>query len=179
MKGCDPIYADAKRSKNTGMLYLGEGQDNIPIVITAGELYSSFVYLLGGLQARVSLYSGHSIAYDVVYCNVFNSMTDCGCGFQEKDDLEAQFREVNEKADLASSQLSALQNELERTRQHANDALKAIDAERQQLRSANNKYSLQKSLCQDFTLTPLVILLCYMQMTMFANLFLGKILQHF
>lgn len=63
--------------------------------------------------------------------------------FQEKDDLEVQFREVNEKADLASSQLSALQQELERTRQHANEALKAMDAERQQLRSANNKYGFQ------------------------------------
>ncbi|KAL0424907.1 UNVERIFIED_CONTAM: protein GRIP [Sesamum radiatum] len=58
---------------------------------------------------------------------------------EEKDDLEAQLREVNEKADLTSSQLSALQQELERTRQHANEALKAMDVERQQLRSANNK----------------------------------------
>ncbi|KAI3462326.1 hypothetical protein Pfo_018989 [Paulownia fortunei] len=58
---------------------------------------------------------------------------------KEKDDLEAQFREVSGKADLASSQLSALQQELERTRQHANEALKAMDTERQQLRSANNK----------------------------------------
>ncbi|KAL2234863.1 UNVERIFIED_CONTAM: Protein GRIP [Sesamum indicum] len=60
-------------------------------------------------------------------------------GKLEKDDLEAQLREVNEKADLTSSQLSALQQELERTRQHANEALKAMDGERQQLRSANNK----------------------------------------
>ncbi|KAH6797037.1 Golgi-localized GRIP domain-containing protein [Perilla frutescens var. hirtella] len=58
---------------------------------------------------------------------------------KEKDDLEVQFREVNEKADIASSQLSTLQQELERTRQHANEALKAMDGERQQLRSANNK----------------------------------------
>uniref|UniRef100_A0A5B7A3S5 GRIP domain-containing protein n=2 Tax=Davidia involucrata TaxID=16924 RepID=A0A5B7A3S5_DAVIN len=58
---------------------------------------------------------------------------------KEKDDLEAQFRDVNEKADRASSQQSALQQELERTRQQANDALKAMDMERQQLRSANNK----------------------------------------
>lgn len=65
--------------------------------------------------------------------------------FQEKDDLETQFREVNEKADRASSQLSALQQELERTRQNANEALKAMDVERQQLRSANNKYSRQNS----------------------------------
>ncbi|KAK4479991.1 hypothetical protein RD792_013046 [Penstemon davidsonii] len=57
----------------------------------------------------------------------------------EKDDLEAQFREVNEKADRTSSQLLTLQQELERTRQHANEALKAMDVERQQLRSANNK----------------------------------------
>lgn len=32
-----------------------------------------------------------------------------------------------------------MQQELERTRQQANEALKAMDAERQQLRSANNK----------------------------------------
>ncbi|KAL8228587.1 hypothetical protein R6Q59_000025, partial [Mikania micrantha] len=57
----------------------------------------------------------------------------------EKDDLEAKYREVNEKSEQASSQLSELQQELDRTRQHANEALKAIDTERQQLRSANNR----------------------------------------
>lgn len=61
------------------------------------------------------------------------------CHFQEKDDLEARFRELSETAERASSQQSALQQELERTRQQANDALKAMDAERQQLRSTNNK----------------------------------------
>ncbi|KAG8660081.1 protein GRIP isoform X1 [Manihot esculenta] len=59
--------------------------------------------------------------------------------FQEKDDLVARFREINEAAERASSQQSTLQQELERTRQQAHDALKAMDAERQQLRSANNK----------------------------------------
>lgn len=63
--------------------------------------------------------------------------------FQEKEDLEAQFRDVNERAERASSQQSALQQELERMRQQANEALKAMDVERQQLRSANNKYRLQ------------------------------------
>ncbi|XP_065855949.1 protein GRIP [Euphorbia lathyris] len=58
---------------------------------------------------------------------------------KEKDDLEARFREVNEASERALSQQSALQLELERTRQQANDALKAMDGERQQLRSANNK----------------------------------------
>lgn len=58
---------------------------------------------------------------------------------QEKDDLEARFRDVNEVAERATSQQTALQQELERTRQQANEALKAIDSERQQLRSANNK----------------------------------------
>ncbi|GFZ09445.1 golgi-localized GRIP domain-containing protein [Actinidia rufa] len=58
---------------------------------------------------------------------------------KEKDDLEAQFRDLKEKADHALSQQSALQQDLERTRQQANDALKAMDADRQQLRSANNK----------------------------------------
>lgn len=59
--------------------------------------------------------------------------------FQEKDDLEARFRELNDTAERASSLQSTLQQELERTRQQANDALRAMDAERQQLRSANNK----------------------------------------
>ncbi|XP_057469349.1 protein GRIP-like isoform X1 [Actinidia eriantha] len=58
---------------------------------------------------------------------------------KEKDDLEAQFRDLKEKADHALSQQSALQQDLERTRQQANDALKAMDVDRQQLRSANNK----------------------------------------
>ena len=58
---------------------------------------------------------------------------------QEKDDLEARFSEVNEIAERASSQQSALQQELERTRKQANEALKAMDSDRQQLRSANNK----------------------------------------
>ncbi|KAF5735895.1 protein GRIP [Tripterygium wilfordii] len=58
---------------------------------------------------------------------------------KEKDDLEAKFRDVSETADRTSSQQLTLQQELERTRQQANEALKAMDAERQQLRSANNK----------------------------------------
>ncbi|KAM3252140.1 protein GRIP isoform X1 [Capsicum annuum] len=58
---------------------------------------------------------------------------------KEKDDLEAQFRDVNEKSERASSQLSALQQELERNRQHAQEALKAMDLDRQQLRSTNNR----------------------------------------
>ncbi|KAL6521463.1 hypothetical protein OROGR_018032 [Orobanche gracilis] len=58
---------------------------------------------------------------------------------KEKDDLEAQLRQVNGDADLTSSQLSALHQELERTRHHANEALKAMDMERQQLRNTNNK----------------------------------------
>lgn len=61
------------------------------------------------------------------------------CHFQEKDDLEARIRDVNETAERASSQQSSLQQELERTRQQANEALRAIDSERQQLRSDNNK----------------------------------------
>ncbi|KAF3440864.1 hypothetical protein FNV43_RR19150 [Rhamnella rubrinervis] len=58
---------------------------------------------------------------------------------KEKDDLEARFRDVSETAERALSQQSVLQQELERTRQQANEALKAMDTERQQLRSANNK----------------------------------------
>lgn len=59
---------------------------------------------------------------------------------QEKEDLEAQFRDVNEKSERALLQQSALQEELERTRQQANETLKVMDIERQQLRGANNKY---------------------------------------
>lgn len=47
---------------------------------------------------------------------------------------------MSESAERASSQHSSMQQDLERTRQQANEALKAMDAERQQLRSANNKY---------------------------------------
>ncbi|ESW29979.1 hypothetical protein PHAVU_002G114800 [Phaseolus vulgaris] len=57
---------------------------------------------------------------------------------KEKDDLEARFSEVNEIAARASSQQLAMQQELERTRKQANEALKAMDGDRQQLRSANN-----------------------------------------
>lgn len=58
---------------------------------------------------------------------------------KEKEDLEAQFRDVNEKSERALLQQSTLQEELERTRQQANGTLKVLDIERQQLRSANNK----------------------------------------
>ncbi|XP_031404892.1 protein GRIP [Punica granatum] len=58
---------------------------------------------------------------------------------KEKDDLEARFREVNVTAEQASLQHLALQQEVERTRHQANEALKAMDAERQQLRSTCNK----------------------------------------
>lgn len=58
---------------------------------------------------------------------------------KEKEDLEVQSRDAIEKAERTSSQVLTLQQELERTRQHANEALKAIDVERQQLRTANNK----------------------------------------
>lgn len=58
---------------------------------------------------------------------------------KEKDDIEAQFGELKERAEQATSKQSALQQELERSRLNANEALKAIDADRQQLRSANNK----------------------------------------
>lgn len=68
------------------------------------------------------------------------------CHFQEKEDLEAQSRDAIEKAERASSQVLTLQQELERTRQHANEALKAIDVERQQLRTANNKYDFLRTM---------------------------------
>ncbi|KAG1355354.1 protein GRIP [Cocos nucifera] len=58
---------------------------------------------------------------------------------KEKDDLEARFNDVNMKAEQASSQQALAQQELERTRQQANEALRSMDTERQQLRTANNK----------------------------------------
>ncbi|KAF8410310.1 hypothetical protein HHK36_002836 [Tetracentron sinense] len=61
---------------------------------------------------------------------------------KEKDDLEARLRDVNEIAERASSQQSSLQQELERARQQANEALRAMDVERQQLRTANNNFDL-------------------------------------
>ncbi|KAM3366144.1 hypothetical protein ACQJBY_015572 [Aegilops geniculata] len=58
---------------------------------------------------------------------------------KEKDDLEARFNEINQKAmETASLQLAA-QQELERARHQASEALRAMDAERQQLRTVNNK----------------------------------------
>ncbi|RWW49218.1 hypothetical protein BHE74_00044650, partial [Ensete ventricosum] len=59
---------------------------------------------------------------------------------KEKDDLEAHFSEINMKFEQASSQQAALaQQELERSRQQANEALRLMDVERQQLRTANSK----------------------------------------
>jgi hypothetical protein len=60
---------------------------------------------------------------------------------QEKDDLEARFNEVNQKAEQAASLQLAAQQELERARQQASEALRSMDVERQQLRTVNNKYA--------------------------------------
>jgi len=59
---------------------------------------------------------------------------------QEKDDLEARFNEVNQKAEQAASLQLAAQQELERARQQASEALRSMDVERQQLRTVNSKY---------------------------------------
>ncbi|XP_066390763.1 protein GRIP-like isoform X3 [Miscanthus floridulus] len=58
---------------------------------------------------------------------------------KEKDDLEARFNEVNQKAEQAASLQLAAQQELERARQQASEALRSMDAERQQLRTVNSK----------------------------------------
>lgn len=58
---------------------------------------------------------------------------------KEKDDLEARVNDINMKAEQGSIQQVATQQELERTRQQANEALRSMDAERQQLRTANNR----------------------------------------
>lgn len=59
--------------------------------------------------------------------------------FQEKDDLEARFNEINMKLEQTSSQQALVQQEHERSRQQASEALKSMDVERQQLRTANSK----------------------------------------
>ncbi|WVZ65888.1 hypothetical protein U9M48_015179 [Paspalum notatum var. saurae] len=64
---------------------------------------------------------------------------------KEKDDLEARFNEVNQKAEQAASLQLAAQQELERARQQASEALRSMDAERQQLRTVNSKYSTNLS----------------------------------
>ncbi|XP_062190187.1 protein GRIP-like isoform X2 [Phragmites australis] len=58
---------------------------------------------------------------------------------KEKDDLEAQFNEINQKAEQATSLQLAAQQDLERARQQASEALRSMDAERQQLRTVNSK----------------------------------------
>lgn len=58
---------------------------------------------------------------------------------QEKDDLEAHLHEVKEKAEQAAAQQSLAQQELERTLQQANEALRSTEFEKQQLRTSNNK----------------------------------------
>lgn len=72
------------------------------------------------------------------YCSILY-LDSISSIFQEKDDLEARFNEVNAKAEQASSQQALVQQELERARQQASEALRSMDAERHQLRSANNK----------------------------------------
>ncbi|KAM0900771.1 hypothetical protein ACQ4PT_020421 [Festuca glaucescens] len=58
---------------------------------------------------------------------------------KEKDDLEARFNDINQKAEQAASLQLAAQQELERARHQASEALRAMDAERQQLRTVNSK----------------------------------------
>ncbi|XP_028551497.1 protein GRIP [Dendrobium catenatum] len=58
---------------------------------------------------------------------------------KEKDDLEARLHDIILKAEQTSSQQVAAQQEVERTRQQANEALRSMDVERQQLRATNNK----------------------------------------
>lgn len=63
------------------------------------------------------------------------------CFCQEKDDLESRYKaEEAEKIEKAvKAEKQAAQHELERARHQANEALRALDGERQQLRAANNK----------------------------------------
>lgn len=65
---------------------------------------------------------------------------------KEKEDVEVQLAAASEKASQAISQCTSLQHDLERVRAQAGDALRSLDAERQQLRSTNNK---QKEVIED------------------------------
>ncbi|MCO5576822.1 hypothetical protein L7F22_030642 [Adiantum nelumboides] len=65
---------------------------------------------------------------------------------KEKEDAEVQLAAASEKASQALSQCASLQNDLERVRAQAGDALRSLDAERQQLRSTTNK---QKEVIED------------------------------
>ena len=58
---------------------------------------------------------------------------------QEKEEIESQLATASEKASQALSQCASLQHDLERVRAQAGEALRTLDAERQQLRIANNK----------------------------------------
>ncbi|KAJ0967946.1 hypothetical protein J5N97_024863 [Dioscorea zingiberensis] len=58
---------------------------------------------------------------------------------KEKDDLETRVQDMNILAEQASKQQILRQQDIERTRQQANEALRLMDSERQQLRAANNK----------------------------------------
>eukprot|EP00250_Pteridium_aquilinum_P022805 c2572_g1_i1 orf=187-2631(+) len=65
---------------------------------------------------------------------------------KEKEDVEAQLAAALEKTSQAVSQCTSLQHDLERVRAQAGDALRSLDAERQQLRSTNSK---QKEVIED------------------------------
>lgn len=59
---------------------------------------------------------------------------------QEKDDIESKFKDLSEAVEKASSEKLLLQQELDRARQSAADALRSMDVDRQQIRTANSKY---------------------------------------
>ncbi|MCO5567514.1 hypothetical protein L7F22_021208 [Adiantum nelumboides] len=65
---------------------------------------------------------------------------------KEKEDAEVKLAAASEKASQALSQCASLQNDLERVRAQAGDALRSLDAERQQLRSTTYK---QKEVIDD------------------------------
>ncbi|KAI5056354.1 hypothetical protein GOP47_0028707 [Adiantum capillus-veneris] len=65
---------------------------------------------------------------------------------KEKEDVEVQLATTSEKAAQALSKCTSLQHDLERVRAQAGDALRSLDAERQQLRSTTTK---QKEVIED------------------------------
>lgn len=69
---------------------------------------------------------------------------------KEKEDVEAQLSIASEKASQAMAQQSAVQEELECTRRQTGEALRSLDGEKQQLRSANSR---QKEILEELRRT--------------------------
>lgn len=65
-----------------------------------------------------------------------------GGGMQEREDVEAQLKVVEEKLTQALTGQAALQADLDQTRSQAGDTIRTLDSERQQLNTAVRRYLL-------------------------------------